>query len=390
MSLQTSFPFSAEALMARAREITGIDRIDDYAIEPLTVYCKALNDESQLHANGVVETEKRLLRLLCNRLRMQRDFGAHPEIAEQQVKAPVFVNGAMRTGSSKMQRVLAATGDFNFVPGWQGFNPALWTGDRGESPQPRIDYGIEYVQRLNGASPYLKYGHDLGALEAEEESFIYEHSLTTAIPFGWSPIPSYLAWLAEQDPRIPFRYLLDTLKYLQWQGLAGAGKRWILKCPLNLGLEPFMVEIFPDATFIMTHRHPTATIPSTCRMTKSFSVPHTDADPDYNGILYGFAAQTDAHLKVRDAHPGIPFIDVNYRDLISSPETVVEAIYSNLGMALSERAVKNIRGWEAAHPKGAHGAHRYSLADFNFTEQQVSENFKGYIAFLDRMFGDSL
>jgi len=39
-------------------------------------------------------------------------------------------------------------------------------------------------------------------------------------------------------------------------------KRWTLKCPVHLGLLPFLSEGFPDATVVWTHREPSQAIAS--------------------------------------------------------------------------------------------------------------------------------
>ena len=74
---------TAPQFLARSREIAGIDLVDEDAIEPLTVLVNALNAEAALDAEGARAYEAKFLRLLVNRLRMKRDFRAHPEIAEQ-------------------------------------------------------------------------------------------------------------------------------------------------------------------------------------------------------------------------------------------------------------------------------------------------------------------
>ena len=103
MSKGCQLSLSVQQLLAKAREITGIDIVDDDVVEPLTAMVKSLNEESNLHAAGARAMESRLLRLLCNRLRMQRDFKAHPEIADQPVRAPIVICGMARTGSTKLQ-----------------------------------------------------------------------------------------------------------------------------------------------------------------------------------------------------------------------------------------------------------------------------------------------
>ena len=87
--------------MAMAREVTGVDIVDDDVVEPLTVLHRALSKErAQLDAEGARAFERKLRRLLVNRLRMQRDVQRHPEIAEQKLTGPLIVMGLARSGTT--------------------------------------------------------------------------------------------------------------------------------------------------------------------------------------------------------------------------------------------------------------------------------------------------
>jgi hypothetical protein len=91
---------SVDELLAKSRELTGIDIIDDDIVEPLTVLHRALNEESHIDEEGARAYEDKFLRLLGNRLRMKRDFRDHPEIAEQEIKGPLIVMGVARSGTT--------------------------------------------------------------------------------------------------------------------------------------------------------------------------------------------------------------------------------------------------------------------------------------------------
>ena len=116
--------------------MTGIDLADEEAHEPLTVLLRSLNEESGIDAEGARAYEAKFLRLLANRLRMKRDFARHPEIADQPIKGPLVIMGVARSGTTKLQKVLAASGDFNFLTFWQNFNWASDTGAPGEAARP--------------------------------------------------------------------------------------------------------------------------------------------------------------------------------------------------------------------------------------------------------------
>ena len=373
---------TVDGLLARARAITGINIVDHEVVEPLTMMVKSLNEESFLHEKGAIAIQGRLQRLLCNRLRMQRDFAAHPEIREQKIVAPIVICGMGRTGSTKMQKLLAASGDFNWLPYWQVYNPSLVSGSREESPRQRIEEAEVYCKWFDECSPDAKYGHASETHEPDEESYMLEQSMQTACFIGWSELPSYIQWLFSHDLAAQFRYLLDLLKYLQWQGLHSASKRWLLKCPLYFGLEPAMLSVFPDAQLIMTHRHPKETIPSSCRLLETFHEPFTDAPIDYQAMLGGFAMQINMHLQVRATRPDIKYLDLDFREIIHSTETVIDKVYAYVGVKLEDKSRQRMLHWNTHHPMNQKGVHKYSLADFKLTEAQIETAFGDYIRFI--------
>ena len=385
MSKGYPLALSLDQMLSKARELTGIAIIDDDVVEPLRVMLASLNGESELHQKGAVAMQKKMLRLLCNRLRLMRDFRAHPEINEQQLLPPVVICGMGRTGSTKLQKLLAASGDFNWLPYWQSHMPCLITGDRNESPQPRISDAEEYCRWFDEESPDTKYGHAIEAHEPDEESYMLELSLHTACFLGWSPIAGYLDWLAVQDATLQFWYLRDLLKYLQWQGLHTQDKPWVLKCPLYFSLEPELLRVFPDARLVMTHRHPKETMPSSCRLMETFHQPWTDAAISYSDYFEGSAAQINKHLEVRASRPDIRFLDIDFHRVMHEVPEVMRRVYANAGMELSDASLARIVDWHQRNPQNKKGVHRYSLADFNFTEAMIEHSFADYIALVDRV-----
>jgi hypothetical protein len=123
---------SADALLEKARQSSGIEIDDVEAREPLQIVVDSLNRESHLSLSGLDAMEGRLLRLLDNRLRMARDLLSHPEILDQKIIAPVFVFGLPRSGTTKLQKLLCSTGDYTALPLWKAHKPSLLTGDRNE------------------------------------------------------------------------------------------------------------------------------------------------------------------------------------------------------------------------------------------------------------------
>jgi hypothetical protein len=377
-----SIPLTVDGLMAKSRDIAGVNIIDDEIVEPLTVLHRAFNEDSQLHEQGALAKQNQLLRLLSNRLRMQRDFAAHPEIAEQEIKAPIFAMGMTRSGTTKTQKILCASGDFNWLPYWQVYNPALFTGSRTESTEPRIRETSEYCDWFDAATPEAKFGHSFETFEPEEDTALNEGCLRTPSFFAFAGVPSYLNWLSTQSFTPMFRFLRDSLKYLQWQGLASPSKRWLTKCPIYYGLEPFLLETFPDASFIMTHRTPVDTIPSTCKLVTLFHIPFSDAPVDIDGLNIGIAAMMDLHLANRRTISGLKILDLGFDEINRSIDTAVKKVYDFIGMPLSATALQNMQEWSANNPMHKKGAFRYSLAEFGLSEEKIKHDMSAYIEFM--------
>jgi hypothetical protein len=87
------------------------------------------------------------------------------------------------------------------------------------------------------------------------------------------------------------------------------------------------------------------------------------------------------------------FCDVDYEAFVADPMGTMERVYAWLGRALTGAAADAMRALAsgppggAADPGGAGGAggagggrpvHRYALADFGLTGEQVDERFAGY------------
>jgi len=72
------------------------------------------------------------------------------------------------------------------------------------------------------------------------------------------------------------------------------------------------------------------------------------------------------------------FLDVDYADFTADPVGTVESVYAHFGLPYSGEAADTMRALHAEAGRGAgRPAHRYSLADFGLTADQVDERFGG-------------
>jgi hypothetical protein len=375
--------------MARARADTGLEFVDHDAVEPLTRLLKSFNEESQLHEAGAAAVEERMLRMLKNRLRMLRDFHRHPEIAEQEIKSPIMISGTFRTGSTKLQRILAESADFNWLPLWTGINFASETGQPNEDTAGRIADAEVYVSYNSRMSPELDAAHNHDLYAPDEETFVGNQSFLSTAYFGYAQVPGYLQWLVQQDLTPSFEFIRDVLKYLQWQGLADPDKRWILKSPINVGVEEAVKGAFADAYFVVTHRSPVETIASLFSLLSSLFKCHTNSTiGDTHLLALGQAIALERHLHFRETNPDFPVLDVHYKQVATDIGDTIRRVYEFADVSLSQESFNRMMAWDSGNPIHKHGTHTYSLADYDLTPAQIEAFCPNYMAFYNAHFAD--
>lgn len=382
---QHRLSLSVAQLMARAREIADVDIVDEEIVEPLTILHRALNEEALLDAEGCRAYEAKFQRLLVNRLRMKRDFQRHPEIAAQPVRGPLVIMGVARSGTTKLQKVLAASGDWNFLTFWQNFNWASVSGQPHEPTHARIAEADEFCRWFDARSPETKLGHHFQALEPEEEGPLSEGCFVAPSFIGYAEIPSYARWVAGQPRTIFFAFLRDVLKYQQWQGLASAERPWLLKSPNYNGLERQLSSVFPDARFVVANRSPLATLPSMCRLVQCFRQAYGKPDVDNALIIEGNYRSMDAHLANRQAHPELQILDLRFEDIVGALPAILQRIYDHAGMTLASAARDKMLAWDAANTMHKLGEFKYSLADAGLDEAVIRARMSGYFQHLDAL-----
>jgi Sulfotransferase family len=374
---------SAKELLQTARDQTGIAIEDSDAVEPLGVLVDSLNTEAELTEEGAVAMHGHLLRMLKNRLYMERDYQAHPDIEQLEVKEPVFVFGVPRSGTTKLQKVLSAMDDFTGLPFWMARNPSLLSGDRDEPVAPRIAETDAYVEWVDRTSPGVKTTHAFETMEPEEFNVVLEQGFVSGayLP-AFLEVPSFIYWPPSQDAHKRMQYMKRVLKYLQWQFKIDSNHPWILKDPTTMGLESAVKDVFPDSHLIMTHRHPAAIIASSASLCVNFHKLYSDIDVrDKVGpmLIQGQAHLTNSHLENIKNDGRLNIMHIGYREILDNTQNTLDRVYQHAGKRFNDRAIKLLDEWEQAHQQHKYGAHRYTLEEFGLTDAMIDEAFSGYI-----------
>jgi hypothetical protein len=371
-----------QELLAEARRVTGLQQFDGPPIEePLERLTRSLRTEAALNSAGVQMWRARLLNALTTRLRARDWFHSHPEILQEKLPAMVVILGLARTGTTLLQRLLAADDRFYSAAWWETRFPVPTADDINGAK--RIEAARAEIAALLQAQPDLAAIHPWDALGADEDILLIDHTLLSTTAEAFAHVPSYREWVHAQDLRPAYEYLMQLLRFLQWQKRRRGehGERWVLKTPMHLGYVDVIAKVMPDVTFVQTHRDPITTIPSMASFVHELWAAGSDdasaaaAGRHWSGTL---AEHLNRCLEMRAKLPPEKFVDVDFREMLTDPIAVVERIYRSIGLPLTTKARVRIEAYMQAHPREQRPKHEYTLEKFGLDRAQLEAQFREY------------
>jgi hypothetical protein len=354
-------------LMASARAETGLDDFgSEEFVDRLRVLCGAMTEEGGFNGAGVMQQHVLLLGLLKNRLLIEDLVGRHPEILEERIEAPIVICGLPRTGTTHLHNLMSADPALRSLPYWESLEPVLAELERpapGE-PDPRLARTDMALSFLNTALPYFNRMHEMTVEHTHEEIQLLAIDFSTMLFETTAPMPTWRDAYLARDQRPSYTYLRKILKVLQW--LRG-GTRWVLKTPQHLEQFPALVDTFPDATFVVTHRDPVSVTASMVTMI-AYTARLTRDRVDVERMGHYWSDRLERMLRrcaeERDALPTDRTIDVHFDEFMADDLAMVARVYDLAGQPLDNRATSAMASFMADHPRGRHGAVEYDLAQF--------------------------
>ena len=153
-----------DALLEEAAAATGLNDFGDRWFEkPFEVLLDSVKHEAQLNAAGEFSATKMFHHVLRDRLYTQMWFGRHPEILARPLKNPVVIVGPMRSGTTRLHRLLAADQRFAHLRSFETISPVprpefeqVLAGEA-EDFRPKLAARILKVARLANPRTCLLY-----------------------------------------------------------------------------------------------------------------------------------------------------------------------------------------------------------------------------------------
>lgn len=319
----------------------------------------------------------------------------YPQFRAQQVRAPVYIVAAPRSGTTFLHRLLARDQRFVTIKLLHSLLPSIslqeaverLAGIDEELADARL-HGL--VKRLEGwAFSGWRGIHHTALDEAEEDELLFVYTalspaLVLLFPFlDDLEHAAFVDDLPQPVQRRLMRWYLETLRRHLYR--VGDGRTLLAKNALVAGRLFSMLEVMPDMRVIHIVRDPTESIPSALSM---FTRPWKALAPSRAGAteqsrrLAGIIVRYYRRMaKLREELPPQQLVEVGFEELTGDPRATVSRIYDQLGLELTDE-VRQALDEAAERSRNHKSRHRYDLEEFGLDaawfRREAADVFQSY------------
>lgn len=340
----------------------------------------ALEVETGLSAEG---RERALAQFRDNLSRLAAivaDRTVHPEIAEVEIDRPVFILGLPRCGTSILHALIGADPQVRTPLQWEVAAPSPPPDAATFDADPRAAGFDAYVAaNFTGAWADVLKAHPIGARIPQECGMMLETAFQGINPTMLFRLPGYYEWYRQADTRFGYQVHRMWLQHLSWKN---PRRRWVLKVQEHAYHLPELLSIYPDAILVQPHRDPVTVMASISRLIeviRCVSFETIDRAALGQELLHLWHDGQVASMAWRKANPQVKVLDLRFRDIVADPVAAVRRVYDHAGMDFTPESERAVSNWWAANPSDKHGQHRYELADYGLTREQVETVYADYI-----------
>ena len=319
----------------------------------------ALNPLGRTIAHGL------LVRMLGQRIRAAQLWRSRPEIFDRPIDAPVIVLGHMRSGTTRLHRLLACDPRFAFTRMHETLQPL---------PAGRFQ-SVAFASAVRGlldlCNPELRKIHPSSALAPEEEFGLHGFSLHGAMFEAQWNVPAFARWCEGRDLRPVYREFRQLVQTLCWRRGEPSERTVLLKAPQFMQDLDAVLEAFPGARSLWMKRDMNSVVASSASLVWNQQRVQSDrADPVRVGREWRrktHLRQERAQLALAQRRPSTPVLPVDYAAMNADWREQVRRIYDFLGMELTDSVEARMA---RVARSSDHVGHRYSAKQFGLSSQR--------------------
>ena len=378
----TSFPpfaQSRQALLDEASERTGLG---DFGSDDFREGYGRLLDEMDcagLSPEGVHAARENILSFLTARLRAVEGFKQHPEAMARPITRPLVVIGIVRSGTTALHKLLSMD------PQFQG--PEHWLCAAPQPRPPRDAWSDNADFRKSKAAldamieiaPEMLEDHGMAVDSVEESLNILAQTFCSNMFPSQYDIPRYDAWYLQQDDTFAYRYFADVLRLIGAND--SADRRWLVKNPTDTFALRQVLNVFPDAMIVHTHRDPLQSVPSLCNLLagahRMFRGADTEMDKVFAREQEMWAQAVERADEVKKDIPG-QYVDIQFKDFVADQMGTIRSIYDHFGLVLTTETEARMLQWLKDNPRKSTKMQRFTPEDFGGSTAAFIDRYADY------------
>jgi len=293
----------------------------------------------------------------------------------------VIVIALPRSGSTHLENLVGADRRLHHLPVYLAAQPAPRPG---EPPAPG-DADPRWA-RADARWQMMSQNEILAAL--------HEHSPDHACGENELQIPDFASYQWEWMAQVPhfrdhylshdqtphYAYGRDALKAIAWQ--FPDERRWMMKSNQHSEQLGPLLTTYPDATVVMIHRDPVATLQSLLTM-RGLMVKQSQKVPDIDGHVEYWVERIERMLRtyLRDVHliPTDQRVDLMFSDIIQDDVAAASRVLEQAGLPVTDETIADLEAYMASHQRGKQGRVVYDLeGDFRLDPDDLRRRFAFY------------
>jgi hypothetical protein len=374
-----SFTAMRDDFFGAARAATGLADFgpDDY-VAGFDLFLDCLDRETVLSDAGRAMTIGQIELFLASRLYSEQGWKMRPDCLRRPIAAPLVITGIVRSGTTALHKLLSMDPQFQGLEHWLTRAPQVRPPRAAWADNPAYRRAVSVVNAMVDSAPEMKTDHMMSAEEVEESIFLLPQSFTcNMFPSQWN-IPSYDSWYRQQDETASYARFAKNLQLI---GADTPGRRWLLKNPTDLYAMDAVLNVFPDAMIVQTHRDPLQAVPSVANLIAAAQRLFEGAQSDPAEVgrreMEFWALALERATRAR-ARAKVPVFDVEFSDIVRDLPGVARAIYTHFGLTLAPSVEAAMRVWLADHPRQSVTLHRFAPEDFGVSTASLLERYGDY------------
>ncbi len=325
----------------------------------LDALAHSLEAEARLNALGLTIAYGQLVRVIRQRLQLGAFWQQRPDQLEAGIAAPVIVVGQMRSGTTRVHRLLAADPKLAGTRFCDSWHPIP------RRPDTRPAWSALSLMIARTIDPWLDTIHPFGTTRPDEELGWLAGALDHCAYEAQWRIPSFTGMSEARDPAPIYREFARILR-TDASNRGNASRPRVLKVPQFAEDLPALLAQFPDALVVRTRRcHADLARSAQSLVANQMTIQSDEVDMDWieAEVARKIALREERMENAMRGHHG-PVAEVEFADLSADWRGEIGRIYASLGLPLPDKTLTAMAREQVRAQKGIHQEHSETYAGF--------------------------